>query len=96
MIIFEPTWDAVLTLVGLQHGRVLTDDEKQFLLWECTAWPMAGVVHIQRQLHEALTAPLIDRCHCCGTPKMMCVDDLGGRCCRDCYHPAKDWKERLG
>lgn len=92
MIVFTPTWQDMMLLIGLQYGRVLTVDEMRFLLWECTAYPVAGVIHVQRQMHEALAEPRINRCHCCGTPVQECV----GYCCDDCYHPAEAWAERLG
>lgn len=55
MIVFTPTWADLCLLVGLEHGRVLTEGETEFLLWECTAYPMAGAIYVQRQIHEALT-----------------------------------------
>lgn len=47
------TWQALVYNAGAQYGvRNLTDRDVDFILWERTAFPVCGLDHTVKQIHE--------------------------------------------
>jgi hypothetical protein len=50
------TWGEMVTNLAIAHGiHDLTEKDIDWLLWECTAWPIADVDYVRRQLEELFT-----------------------------------------
>jgi len=50
------TWLDLVKQRAAAHGVALTDTEAEFVLWERTAFPVAGRAEVERQLDEEFMA----------------------------------------
>jgi hypothetical protein len=51
------TWAEWVRLTAAENGvHGLTDDEIEYVLWERTAWPVAGIGYVRAQLVELFAA----------------------------------------
>lgn len=49
----DVSWQRWVTWCAVEHGhREPTTEEIDFILWERTAFPMAGADHVKKQVHE--------------------------------------------
>lgn len=47
------SWGELVRRIGAQYNfNDLTDAQVDIILWERTAWPMSGLDHTQKQLHD--------------------------------------------
>jgi regulator of replication initiation timing len=61
MIMFRPTWEGWVHLLGLRHGQLLNAKDANWLLWERTAFPMTtDLGYLGPQVHQALERPMTD------------------------------------